>query len=376
MAAPAPMALRRAALWALLATRLAGGWGVGWDIRWHLLIGRDSFWIPPHLLTYASVAAGAVLSLGVLLHETRRARRGAGGPDTVRAAGLVGTPGFHVAWWGTALIILAAPLDDLWHRLFGIDVTLWSPPHLLGFAGSQVAGLGGLVIALEVYAPGRARAAALALGGTFLLGTFSVLADPAVQTAFRRGGVFFFTHAMLGGLAFTFTLVLLARLAGRRSAPLVLTLGVVLVQASIIGVGDLGFALLQPVPALEAALAGDPGSPIALAHEMARRNGGVPGRSLTLRLVPLLPAALMVLVDARRRWRLAALVFGATLLAASGVTLGRAPALAHALPAPGDALLALALTLAAALAGGWCAVRLAAVLEPAGGAPARTAAQV
>src|SRR3972149_5394670 len=79
-------------------------------------------------------------------------------------------------------------------------------------------------------------------------------ADPAVQTAFRRGGVFFFTHAMLGGLAFTFTLVLLARLAGRRSAPLVLTLGVVLVQASIFGVGDLGFALLPPGPAPEAAL--------------------------------------------------------------------------------------------------------------------------
>ena len=337
------MALRRAALWALLATRLAGGWGVGWDIRWHLLIGRDSFWIAPHLLTYASVAAGAALSLGVLLLETWRARRGAGGPDTLRAAGLVGTPGFHVAWWGTALIILAAPVDDLWHRLFGLDVTLWSPPHLLGFAGSQVAGLGGLMIAREVYPPGRARATALALGGIFVLGTFGILADPAVQTAFRRGGVFFFTHAILGGLAFTFTLVLLARLGGRRSAPLVLALGAV-----------------------------DPGSPIALAHEMARRNGTVPGRSLTLRLVPVLPAALMVLVDARRRWRLAAVAFGATLLAASGGALGRAPALAHALPAPADTALALVLTLAAALAGGAAAVRLAARLGHAGPTPAQS----
>jgi len=366
------VALRRAALWALLATRLAGGWGVGWDIRWHLLIGRDSFWIAPHLLTYASVAAGAALSLGVLLLETWRARRGAGGPDTLRAAGLVGTPGFHVAWWGTALIILAAPVDDLWHRLFGLDVTLWSPPHLLGFAGSQVAGLGGLMIAREVYPPGRARATALALGGIFVLGTFGILADPAVQTAFRRGGVFFFTHAILGGLAFTFTLVLLARLGGRRSAPLVLALGAVLVQGSIVVVGDLGFALTRPTPAIAEAIAADPGSPIALAHEMARRNGTVPGRSLTLRLVPVLPAALMVLVDARRRWRLAAVAFGATLLAASGGALGRAPALAHALPAPADTALALVLTLAAALAGGAAAVRLAARLGHAGPTPAQS----
>ena len=123
--------------------------------------------------------------------------------------------------------------------------------------------------------------------------------------------------------------------------------------------------------AIAEAIAADPGSPIALAHEMARRNGTVPGRSLTLRLVPVLPAALMVLVDARRRWRLAAVAFGATLLAASGGALGRAPALAHALPAPADTALALVLTLAAALAGGAAAVRLAARLGHAGPTPAQ-----
>jgi hypothetical protein len=39
------MTLRCRALWALLVAKLVGAWGIGWDIRWHLIIGRDSFWI-------------------------------------------------------------------------------------------------------------------------------------------------------------------------------------------------------------------------------------------------------------------------------------------------------------------------------------------
>jgi hypothetical protein len=68
-------ALRQAALWGMLAAKLWGGWGVTWDIQWHVLIGRDSPWIPPHLpalqpgLPHASeMAAGSALALagGVL----------------------------------------------------------------------------------------------------------------------------------------------------------------------------------------------------------------------------------------------------------------------------------------------------------------------
>src|SRR2546422_3845367 len=66
------MTLRRRALWALLAAKLVGGWGVGWDIRWHLVIGRDSFWIAPHLMTYIAVTAAAVISLGVLVASCSR----------------------------------------------------------------------------------------------------------------------------------------------------------------------------------------------------------------------------------------------------------------------------------------------------------------
>ena len=61
------LVLKRVVLWALLASKVVAGWGVQWDIQWHVVIGRDSFWIPPHLMTYAGVSAAVILSFGMLL---------------------------------------------------------------------------------------------------------------------------------------------------------------------------------------------------------------------------------------------------------------------------------------------------------------------
>src|SRR5437879_12813938 len=105
------MTFRRRALWALLAAKLFGGWGVGWDIRWHLVIGRDSFWIAPHVMAYASVVAACALSLGVLVAETWGARGAA--PGTVTVAGPRRTPGFPLTCCGMAIAILAPPVDAL-----------------------------------------------------------------------------------------------------------------------------------------------------------------------------------------------------------------------------------------------------------------------
>lgn len=351
--------VRRAAVWALLGAKLAAGWGLGWDIRWHVLIGRDSFWIPPHVLTYASVTAAVLVAFGVIAVETWMARSGRPSAGTVRVAGLVGTPGFHLVWLGMALTIVAAPIDDLWHRLFGIDVTLWSPPHLLGLAGGQVSTLALLIVAREVWPAGdRARTVALFLAGTFLFGTFAIIADPSGRIAFLYGGIRFFTWPVLMALFTAFSLVLTTRLVGWRSAPVVVIALSLAVQYSIWAVADVGFALARPTSVIQEVLAADDGtSPIAVAHEMARRNGGTPGRSLTARLVPLLPAVVLALVDARRRWATASLAFGAALFAVATYTMLRAPAFSHVIPAAPTFVAGFILTLAAAGAGGWLAAR-------------------
>jgi len=117
---------------------------------------------------------------------------------------------------------------------------------------------------------------------------------------------------------------------------------------------------VKPTSVIDEVLAVDDGtSPIAVAHEMARRNGGTPGRSLTVRLVPLVPALALALIDVRRRWVAASLVSGAALFAVAVSTMLRAPALAHAVPGAGTFVAGLGLTLAAAAAGGWLGVRLA-----------------
>jgi hypothetical protein len=159
----------------------------------------------------------------------------------VTIAGLRGTRGFHLTWWGMAIVILAAPVDDLWHRLFGLDVTLWSPPHLLGLAGSQVSNLGTLLIALEVYAAGWARRWALATSGVFLLGTFYI----AWISRSRRP----FVEARCSSSAFRCSARFSSRsrsswsrgLAASRGMPFALTVGALLVQISILLIGDLGF---------------------------------------------------------------------------------------------------------------------------------------
>src|SRR5207249_5628575 len=116
--------------------------------------------------------------------------------------------------------VLAAPIDDLWHRLFGIDVTLWSPPHLLGLLGAAINTLGCFVIAREVYpASSRRGFAALILAGATLLIGLNFAMQPTFRFAYLHAGVLFHFYAMLAPLVLPIAFVATARLSGRRWAP-------------------------------------------------------------------------------------------------------------------------------------------------------------
>src|SRR5207245_11622168 len=190
-------------------------------------------------------------------------------------------------------VTVPAPMDALSYRLFGPDITLWSLPHLLGLLGAQVNTLACLLIAREAWPVGSwARAVALALATTFLFGTFAISTDPSWRIAFLHGGLYFFTWPVLAALVFAFSLVLGARLSGLRWAPVAVVLLGFVTQLSIVAVASAGFALLQPVSTIREVLAADDGtSPIAVAHEMARRNGAPIGGSAPPRAVPRVGAA-------------------------------------------------------------------------------------
>ena len=355
----------RAALWGLLVAKLIGGWGVQWDIQWHVRIGRDSFWIAPHVMTYASVALSVLLSFGILGLTTLRGPA-LSSPRTTRFLGLVGTRGFHLAAWGIALTVLAAPIDDLWHRLFGVDVTLWSPPHLLGLLGSAVNTAACLVIAREVYPAGsRVRLIAILLSGALLYATLHITLQPTIRIAYLYGGTRFYAYIMLAALILPLALVATARLSDSRWAPLFLLALVVAIGAGGNEIARAGFAVLQPVSVIEDEIARDPTSPIAVASIIARKNGTQPGRPVGASpLLAFIPVCVMTLLDPQRRPLAATVGYAVTLFAVSGWQLARLPALEPMVPGLAETLLALLLTLASALAGGAAAPRLSNALAP------------
>ncbi len=198
-----------------IAAVFMGLFGVYWDVGHHATLGRESFWIPPHLPIYAGTALFFYASLCGLLLTRRRAR-------SFRAALTTRTgQGFAVAMLGSIVQVSAAPLDDLWHRLYGLDVTVWSPPHLMGVAGALV-GVYGMTCALGAGLPRGERrgpptmaevnvvllfAAALSLS-TFALGRLDFRLE-------MRDALF---YPLLAGPLAAIPLVAAARYVGRFGA--------------------------------------------------------------------------------------------------------------------------------------------------------------
>ena len=140
--------------WAALPSAVMGvslltaALGMYWDISLHIDNGRDDGPLanPAHYLIlvglYGSLLAGA---LSMALSGRERPCRTAvplGGDWWAPVGGLM------IAACG-AFALTGFPLDDLWHRIFGQDVTLWGPTHLMLIGGGSLAVLGGMVLMAE-----------------------------------------------------------------------------------------------------------------------------------------------------------------------------------------------------------------------------------
>ena len=140
--------LRQLCAWIALYMLMQAELGLAWDRQWHDLLGRDSFWIPPHILLYTGVAGAGLAALCLVLLDTRRyyqKRVGVDDSSTVAIFRFFHAPlGFTILGFGALNDLLAAPLDNYWHELYGIDVTLWSPFHIMGTIGGVLMGLGSL----------------------------------------------------------------------------------------------------------------------------------------------------------------------------------------------------------------------------------------
>ncbi|GER88559.1 hypothetical protein KDW_27210 [Dictyobacter vulcani] len=119
--------------------------GTSWDIQWHLFVGRDRTLIPPHLMMLTGITLGGLLALTAVCVETMVVRRK---PQlaqyNTQFAGMFYAPlGAYIAGFAALDAAVAFPLDAYWHSLYGIDVALWTPFHVMILMGMGIMPLGG-----------------------------------------------------------------------------------------------------------------------------------------------------------------------------------------------------------------------------------------
>ena len=142
---------------------LVAGQGFYADVSWHIALGRDeALMTAPHagiLLGLVMILGGAVLGTLVATFD---------GVPGLTLGGLR-VPRSLLPLWALGLGAVAGfPLDELWHQAYGIDVTMWSPTHMLMILGATFTGLAAwLILAESGVAPGDgpwARAAHVVCG--------------------------------------------------------------------------------------------------------------------------------------------------------------------------------------------------------------------
>jgi hypothetical protein len=203
------------------ASLLVAVWGYYWDVSWHIDRGRDpgAFANPAHwciILGLDGIAFGGLLAL--ILGDGRSA-------SSVRLTRSWSVPVGAILLAACGVVALAGfPLDDIWHRLFGQDVTAWGPTHIQLIGGASLSTLACWALVVEgqrvagdrITTAGRvvARVADVGFAGALLIGmsTLQVEFDFGVPQ-FR--GVF---HPILISLGAAVALVAVRIRLGRGGA--------------------------------------------------------------------------------------------------------------------------------------------------------------
>ena len=185
--------------WASLPVALAtgslilAGTGFYWDVAVHIDRGRDPgpFGTPAHypiLIGLFGIFAAGWLALAMARGD-EAARTGV----RLTPTWVVPTSGLVMMACG-AFALVGFPLDDIWHSIFGQDVTLWGPTHLIMLTGGQLMIPTILALLLEgrrsrtrtpaaTTAEGRARRGLLGPPLLAVLGAGGVLAGLTIYQA-------------------------------------------------------------------------------------------------------------------------------------------------------------------------------------------------
>jgi hypothetical protein len=121
--------------------------GMYWDISLHIDQGRDPGPLanPAHYLILFGLFGVFVAGfLSIIMGDER------GGSSMIKRASTWKIPIGGVLLFACASFsLLGFPLDDGWHRIFGQDVTLWGPTHLMLFGGAGMTLIGRATLLVE-----------------------------------------------------------------------------------------------------------------------------------------------------------------------------------------------------------------------------------
>ena len=119
--------------------------GLLWDIMWHMSIGRDGLFAPPHLVIYVGAVISGLFSAYQILTLTLT-RNHPARPDAVPFWGVFYGPlGAMFSVWGALAMLTSAPFDDWWHNTYGLDVQILTPPHTILAVGIMTLQFGAMV---------------------------------------------------------------------------------------------------------------------------------------------------------------------------------------------------------------------------------------
>ena len=148
-----------------IATLICALFGFIWDVSLHIGKGRDPGPLanPAHYFILVGLFLLFVAGCAAIVLPYEKP-----GPFAVRITKDWYAPvsGFLMA--GCGLYALTGfPLDDMWHRIFGQDVTLWGPTHLMMIGGAGFSTISALLLEYE---GGRAMGDDKPKEGIFLKG--------------------------------------------------------------------------------------------------------------------------------------------------------------------------------------------------------------
>src|SRR5947209_35178 len=191
-------------VWCSVAAVTCAMAGIQWDISWHRSIGRDSFWTPAHIAIHmCGVLAG--IGCSYLILSTTLNRRSPLRGCSVNIWGFRGPLGAFLSAWGGIAMITSAPFDDWWHKAYGLDVRILSPPHMVLATGIVAVHAGALILILGQMnrAAGRQRARLHALflyvGGMILV-SLTVVQMELTQRSLMHTAHFYRVVSMVGPL--------------------------------------------------------------------------------------------------------------------------------------------------------------------------------